>query len=201
MAMNFAPYQSSPPESTRALSPPLRSPTASPLPGSTRPGAAVAPPQQRALSSTEDPWAAARGNALPSPSAFAERGYDDLEAAAGPRQPLGAVGRDGYYVFETSLGIRMDIEAALAYLLVPPVGGVALLLFEHKSDYVSLVFTAVFVVHLIFSWSSGVSWFLFVCDLALIAWLVFRAYRDAETLDRLELPFFGPLASRFVDQE
>lgn len=46
---------------------------------------------------------------------------------------------DGAYVFETSLGMRMEVEAALAYLLVPPVGGVALLVFEHKSDYVRLV--------------------------------------------------------------
>lgn len=38
--------------------------------------------------------------------------------------------------FETSLPIRMDIEAALAYLLLPPAGGVFLLLAEHKSDYV-----------------------------------------------------------------
>lgn len=42
----------------------------------------------------------------------------------------------------------------------------------------SLVFTAVFFVHLIFSWSSALSWILFVGDLALIAWLVFRAYKD-----------------------
>lgn len=46
---------------------------------------------------------------------------------------------DGAYVFETSLGIRMDVEAALAYLLVPPLGGVVLLVFEHKSDYVRSV--------------------------------------------------------------
>jgi uncharacterized membrane protein len=33
----------------------------------------------------------------------------------------------------------MDIEAALAYLLLPPAGGVFLLLAEHKSDYVRYV--------------------------------------------------------------
>jgi hypothetical protein len=41
--------------------------------------------------------------------------------------------------FETSLPIRMDIEAMLAYLLLPPAGGVLLLLMEHKSDYVRYV--------------------------------------------------------------
>ena len=54
--------------------------------------------------------------------------------------------------FQTSLPMRMDIEAMLAYLLLPPAGGVFLLLFEHKSDYVrfhawqsSMLFTAIFV--------------------------------------------------------
>jgi len=83
-----------------------------------------------------------------------------------------------------------------------------LLVFEHKSDYVrfhawqsSLVFAALFIIHLVFSWSSFFSWLLFIVDLSLIAFMVFRAYRDAETLDRLELPFFGPIASRYVDLE
>lgn len=148
--MNFAPYQSSPPESTRALSPPPRSTTTSP---------ALKPPLQtnnssfiqQPRSSYDDPWAAARGNALPSPSAFVERNYEDIEEGRGWGSGWGRQGgegragggiggaADGAYVFETSLGIRMDVEAALAYLLVPPVGGVALLLFEHKSDYVRFV--------------------------------------------------------------
>lgn len=102
----------------------------------------------------------------------------------------------------------MDVEACLAYLLLPPAGGVVMLLFEHKSDYVrfhawqsSLVFAAIFVLHLVLSWSRVLSWMLFGGDVVLIAFLTFHAYRDAETLDRLELPFFGPLASRFVDSE
>lgn len=54
--------------------------------------------------------------------------------------------------FETRLGIRMDYEACLAYLALPPAGGVLLLVLEHKSDYVrfhawqsSLLFTFLFV--------------------------------------------------------
>lgn len=39
-------------------------------------------------------------------------------------------------LFETSLPMRMDYEAMLAYLLLPPAGAVLLLLTEHKSDYV-----------------------------------------------------------------
>jgi len=42
-------------------------------------------------------------------------------------------------VFETRLGLRMDVEACLSYLALPPVGGVLLLILEHKSDYVRYV--------------------------------------------------------------
>ena len=42
-------------------------------------------------------------------------------------------------LFETSLPIRLDYEAMLAYLLLPPAGGVLLLVLEHKSDYVRYV--------------------------------------------------------------
>ncbi|KAF1959954.1 hypothetical protein CC80DRAFT_489995 [Byssothecium circinans] len=81
----------------------------------------------------------------------------------------------------------------------------------------SLLFAFIFVVHVIFSWSSIISWFLFVGDLALIGYLTMRAYRDgkaiscvvrlgliydiAETLDRFEVPFFGPLANSILGDE
>ena len=42
-------------------------------------------------------------------------------------------------LFETSLPIRLDYEAMLAYMLLPPAGGVLLLVMEHKSDYVRYV--------------------------------------------------------------
>jgi len=48
----------------------------------------------------------------------------------------------------------------------------------------SLLFTAMFVMHLLFSWSTFLSWVIFLGDLALIGWLVLNAYRDADTLDR-----------------
>jgi uncharacterized membrane protein len=90
-------------------------------------------------------------------------------------------------MFTTSLGWRLDWEACLAYLLLPPAGGVLLLVLEHQSDYVrfhawqsSLLFAFLFVVHVIFSWSGFISWVLFIGDLALIAWLTRRAYLDGE---------------------
>lgn len=96
----------------------------------------------------------------------------------------------------------------MAYLLLPPAGGVLLLVLERKSDYVrfhawqsALLFSAIFVLHLIFSWSTWISWTLFVGDIALIAYLVRRAYLDADTLDRCEVPFFGRLASSILDDE
>ena len=39
-------------------------------------------------------------------------------------------------LFETSLPMRLDYEAIMAYVLLPPAGAVFLLLVEHKSDYV-----------------------------------------------------------------
>jgi len=96
----------------------------------------------------------------------------------------------------------------LAYLLLPPAGGVLLLIFEHKSDYVrfhawqsSMLFSAIFVLHLILSWSRVLSWMLFAIDLALIGFLALHAYRDVDNLDHFEVPFFGRLANSFVDSE
>lgn len=104
--------------------------------------------------------------------------------------------------------MRLDYEAMLAYLLLPPAGGVLLLLLEHKSDYVrfhawqsSTLFTAIFILHLILAWSKVLSWMLFVLDLLLMAFLATRAYRDVDTLEHYEVPFFGRLANRFVDDE
>jgi len=110
--------------------------------------------------------------------------------------------------FDTSLGLRLDYEACLAYLALPPLGAIILLILERKSDYVrfhawqsSLLFTAVFVLHLIFSFSTFLGWVIFLADLGLMAFLTLKAYRDADTLDRFEVPFFGQLASRFLDDE
>jgi len=38
--------------------------------------------------------------------------------------------------FDTSLGLRLDYEACLAYLALPPLGAILLLILERKSDYV-----------------------------------------------------------------
>lgn len=114
--MNFAPYQDQSPDIERALSPPITDRAKSPR--SSPPVPTISP------------------SGLPSPSRFSSdlgnRGNTGFgRDAEGGRSSLGA--------FETSLPIRMDFEAMLAYLLLPPAGGVLLLLLEHKSDYVRYV--------------------------------------------------------------
>lgn len=110
--------------------------------------------------------------------------------------------------FDTSLGLRLDYEACLAYLAFPPVGAIVLLILERNSDYVrfhawqsALLFTAIMILHLLFSWSKFFSWVFFLGDLALIGFLSLKAYRDAEILDRFEVPFFGKIATRILDDE
>lgn len=236
--MNFAPYQDVDPERVRALSPPSQDGRRSRSPQ-------VRTPPTRSTASPPN---------LPHPSAFGNE-----YASAGNNVGHGENGVP-FDAFQTSLPLRLDYEAMLAYLLLPPAGPVMLLLLEHKSDYVrygtlrwldltfiyadmicrfhawqsSMLFTCIFVrpnvpsckqkltssqiIHLLFSWSLVLSWILFAGDLALIAFLALHAYRDGmscstgdallfltlctvETLDYYEVPFFGRLANRFVDDE
>lgn len=188
---NFAPYQDTSPEIERALSPPPRgsfdsSRVRSPPPGKTA-------QQPRAYQDNEA--------TLPPPSAFIGD-YAPRTTSSPPDrgQTLEA--------FQTSLPLRLDYEAMLAYLLLPPAGGVFLLLVEHKSDYVrfhawqsSMLFTCIFILHLILSWNKVLSWILFAIDLLLIGFLAMHAYKDVEQLDHYEVPVFGRLANRFVDDE
>ncbi|KAI8962985.1 hypothetical protein F5Y11DRAFT_347011 [Daldinia sp. FL1419] len=192
--MDFAPYQSSPPENNRPFSPP-RSSTASPRASfdNRRP---FSPSQQQ------------RGFNSPPPLQHPQpqRSWHASLPGAG----AGYVPETGAHVseFDTSLGIRLDYEACLAYLALPPLGAIILLIVERKSDFVrfhawqsSLLFTVVFIVHLLFSWSTFLSWVIFLADLCMMAWLAVRAYRDADTLDRFEVPVFGQIASRILDDE
>ncbi|KAL4800482.1 hypothetical protein BDV19DRAFT_353101 [Aspergillus venezuelensis] len=194
--MNFAPYQDESPEVERAFSPTLENRSKSPVvrsPHNSPPIPGFAP-----------------ADGLPSPSQFANNGHTNTSGHGNTGYNRGDVegGRWNLGAFETSLPIRMDVEAMLAYLLLPPAGGVFLLLLEHKSDYVrfhawqsSMLFTAIFILHLIFSWSSFLSWLMFIGDLALIGFLSLKAYRDVDTLEHFEVPFFGRLANSFVDNE
>ncbi|KAK3905676.1 upf0132 domain protein [Staphylotrichum tortipilum] len=225
--MDFAPYQSSPPEHTRS---PLSSAAASPRTsldntnhspnghgrrGSYSPASGnlyqhrqsqfspppLQHPQPQRAWSGEGVGRHDRGGGQSRGGSGGGGGMGEYFSALGARE--GMVSE-----FETSLGLRLDYEACLAYLAVPPLGAILLLILERKSDYVrfhawqsSLLFTALFVVHLLFAWSTFLSWVFFLGDLALMAWLVLNAYRDADTLDRYEVPVVGRIASRILDDE
>ncbi|KAL9610439.1 MAG: hypothetical protein Q9167_004864 [Letrouitia subvulpina] len=129
-AMDFAPYQDTAPENTRALSPPpRRSLSRSPNPKSPPPNA-----------SATDPFSSSN---LPAPSHFSDdpRGGRGANATGFGNTDLESGGGLNVNLFETSLPLRLDYEACLAYLLLPPAGGVFLLVMEHKSDYVRYVAT------------------------------------------------------------
>jgi uncharacterized membrane protein len=173
MSTNFAPYQDVP-EDSRALSPRT----------STDRTRNVTSPSTRAYEQ-HDYFGA---DASPSPSPDVERisWTAPLPSNPPPTTTFGRTRAD-ISMFTTSLGLRLDYEAMLAYLLLPPAGGVFLLVMEHQSDYVrfhawqsSLLFAVVFVVHVIFSWSSWISWVLFVGDVGGIGWLAWRAYVDGK---------------------
>ncbi|RMZ81069.1 hypothetical protein DV738_g2355, partial [Chaetothyriales sp. CBS 135597] len=181
--MNFAPYQDETPQAERALSPPP------PLGGRAR----------HSIDST-------RVQSPPAPRLVTEgNGSNRTHAlAARSREERG----QSLEAFQTSLPLRMDFEAMLAYLAFPPIGGVALLILEHNSDYVrfhawqsSMLFSTLLLLHLVLSWSRILSWLLLGIDLYLIVLLSMRAYRDVETLDHFEVPMFGRLANSLVDNE
>ncbi len=120
--MDFAPYQDTAPDTTRALSPPpARSTSRSPNPKTPSP--------------TGGPTEPFTSSALPPPSHFYEQ---PSNGGFGNRGDMES-GRLNVNLFETSLPMRLDYEAMLAYLLLPPAGGVLLLVLEHKSDYVRYV--------------------------------------------------------------
>jgi hypothetical protein len=152
---DFAPYQDTPPETVRALSPPPR--LTSPV--THRPEAARSPSPR---SPTINPYSNHTNNlssALHSPgdqpqitrdSYFSSRdveagqrnGFGNQSGLSGSGAGWGGGsggGREDVNLFETRLGIRMDYEACLAYLLLPPAGAVLLLVLEFKSDYVRYV--------------------------------------------------------------
>ena len=116
--MDFAPYQDTSPEASRALSPPpLRSLSRSPTP--------KPPPQNRNTNAFAAPI-------LPAPNYFSS---DDRREASFHGEDF-ENRRLHVNLLETTLPIRLDYEAALAYLVLPPAAGVFLLVMEHKSDYV-----------------------------------------------------------------
>ncbi|KAF5574811.1 UPF0132 domain-containing protein [Fusarium pseudoanthophilum] len=199
--MDFAPYQSSPPEHSRVTSPDYASPR--PSYDARRSFSPVASPPPLQHPQPQRGWSGFDGQA----AGWAAISPDNRAFGGSSTMP-GTYPAAEVSEFDTSLGMRLDYEACLAYVAFPPLGAIILLILERNSDYVrfhawqsALLFTAIMVFHLIFSWSTFLSWLFFLCDIALIVILTLRAYKDAEILDRFEVPFFGALASRFLDDE
>ncbi|KAJ4174501.1 hypothetical protein NW754_004920 [Fusarium falciforme] len=199
--MDFAPYQSSPPEHSRVTSPEHASPR--PSYDARRSFSPVASPPPLQHPQPQRGWGGFDGQS----AGWAAISPDNRAFGSSSTMP-GAYPAAEVSEFDTSLGMRLDYEACLAYVAFPPLGAIILLILERNSDYVrfhawqsALLFTAIMIFHLVFAWSTFLSWLFFLCDIALIAVLTLRAYRDAEILDRFEVPFFGALASRFLDDE
>ncbi|KAH8554607.1 hypothetical protein BGW37DRAFT_517138 [Umbelopsis sp. PMI_123] len=141
----------------------------------------------------------------PSSSLLEEGLFSDAPSIGAAKGSQGGVRVNKY---ETKVPIRVDIEAALTYVL-GPITGVIFLILETQNDYVrfhawqsSLVFLTLMCLHFIIMFISSVlSWMLFVCDILLIVWLGYRAYWDGASLERYEVPYFGQLAAEWVDSE
>lgn len=111
--MDFAPYQSSPPETAR-------SPTTSPRPSTDRTWSPFAPPHHPSPPPLQHPQPQRGWQPSSLPGSF----------------PAADARREGVSEFDTSLGARLDWEAVAAYVFSPPLGAILLLILERNSDYV-----------------------------------------------------------------
>ncbi|CAO3683181.1 unnamed protein product [Rhizopus microsporus] len=110
--------------------------------------------------------------------------------------------------YETTVPIRVDIEAAFCYLF-GPITGLIFLILETQNDYVrfhawqsSLVFSSLlFIQFLLLFISTFLSWILFFFSIGFWLYLMYRAYLDGVSLERYQVPYFGVIASDWVDSE
>ncbi|KAJ2514513.1 hypothetical protein H4217_005715 [Coemansia sp. RSA 1939] len=135
-------------------------------------------------------------------------GYGGGEPTAGPSTFNSQDGGQRISRYETSLPIRHDVEAAIAYLLCI-YSGVFLLIMEKKNDYVrfhawqSTLMSIAFIVALIVTAliSSFLYWVTWILAIAASAYMARRAYIDGSVFERFTLPYLGQFAMQFVDEE
>lgn len=136
------------PDTTRALSPPIsptggghHSPWSSSPRNSSQQGRASpksSPPNQSRHTRGQS---SGGSNYFGSNRTYEPIGDGNIHSGGDVESGRRVGGREALNDFETSLPLRLDYEACLAYLLLPPVGGVLLLILEWKSDYVRYVKT------------------------------------------------------------
>ncbi|KAJ7225501.1 hypothetical protein GGX14DRAFT_420804 [Mycena pura] len=114
--------------------------------------------------------------------------------------------------WETRYGLRVDLLAAMAYLL-GPISALALLIIETHNDFVrfhayqsALLTTPLVVIRIFASLLHFPGWMCTIFTLLLVCpelYMAVRAYLDASQngLARFELPYIGPIATRWLDEE
>jgi hypothetical protein len=127
--MDFAPYQSSPPEHSRVTSPDYASPR--PSYDARRSFSPVASPPPLQHPQPQRGWGGFDGQS----AGWAAISPDNRAFGASSTIP-GAFPATEVSEFDTSLGMRLDYEACLAYVAFPPLGAIIILILERNSDYV-----------------------------------------------------------------
>ncbi|KAI8324598.1 hypothetical protein GQ54DRAFT_284647 [Martensiomyces pterosporus] len=134
--------------------------------------------------------------------------YGYSEPTAGPSTFSSQEGGQRISRYETSLSLRYDVEAALAYAL-GVFSGAFLLVFERKNDYVrfhawqssllsGVMFFSLLIAALV---SNFLYWVVLLAAAACSVYMARRAYVDGAVFERFTLPYVGPLACQFVDEE
>lgn len=130
--MDFAPYQSSPPEHGRVASPDRGTSPRISTDGGRRPFSPSMPNAARSPPPLQHPqpqraWAGLEGQ----PTGWGGESGSSTAMGMPGAYPAAEISE-----FDTSLRLRLDYEACLAYVAFPPVGAIALLILERNSDYV-----------------------------------------------------------------
>ncbi|KAJ7487612.1 hypothetical protein B0H11DRAFT_2014101 [Mycena galericulata] len=143
---------------------------------------------------------------IPTFNASASGGLGAVEEAEGQQNQ-----------WETRHGLRVDMLAAVAYLL-GPISALALLIVETQNDYVrfhwssylayqsALLTTPLVVIRILASLLQFPGWIRTILTLVIIGsqlYMAIRAYLDASRngLARFQLPYIGPIAARWLEEE
>ncbi|TDL28460.1 hypothetical protein BD410DRAFT_222744 [Rickenella mellea] len=189
-ASTFAPY-----------TPPPDDPSNASRAGSSQSASRVTRPWFPTHESYQHPIASYQSGGLPSLN-------NSMSGSTGPTEETHLA----QHQWDTRFGTRVDIMAAFAYLL-GPISALVLLILETHNDYVrfhayqsALLTTPILLLRifgtLVHFWSFLVT-ILTILLFIVQFFMAFQAYRDASmnNLSRFYLPYIGPLADRWVEDE